>query len=115
MYLRLVHLFTTTTARTVEVKAIAVSSRPINLNFRVIEVLHLQQFLELIYFTLNYLKSMLNVISSFLDLHSVSVLYFRSTHAARPLMPAARYMEERWNGDRYCYRESHAWAGEPSL
>jgi hypothetical protein len=57
MYLRSVHLFTTTTARTVEVKAIAVSSRPISLNFRAIEEFHLQQFLELLYLTFNYLKS----------------------------------------------------------
>jgi hypothetical protein len=57
MYLRSVHLFTTTTARTVEVNAIAVNSRPISLNFRAIEELHLQQFLELLYLTFIYLKS----------------------------------------------------------
>jgi hypothetical protein len=45
---RLVHLylFTTTTARTVVVNAIAASSRPTNLNLMAIEEFHLQVFLK---------------------------------------------------------------------
>jgi len=43
---RLVHLylFTTITARTVEVNAIAASSRPTNLNLMAIDEFHLQVF-----------------------------------------------------------------------